>query len=86
MVQPVAAVFYPVSAMPGWLQVVAWALPCSHIFEGMREVVDTGRLPLGMLAWAAALNAVWLAGAGAVYLWVFRYVRRHGLVSKVVSR
>jgi ABC-2 type transport system permease protein len=86
MVQPVAAVFYPVSAMPGWLQVVAWGLPCSHVFEGMREVIDTGRMPIGMLAAAAGLNAIWLAAAGAVYLWVFRYVRRHGLVSKVVSR
>ena len=85
MVQPLAAVFYPVQDMPGWLQPVAKALPVSHIFEGMREVLTNGTLSMSKLAWAAGLNVVWMAVAAGIYLWVFNYVRREGLLTKVVS-
>ena len=40
MVQPITAVYYPVSVMPGWLQWVALGLPSTHVFEGMRAVMD----------------------------------------------
>ncbi|MEI6656467.1 MAG: ABC transporter permease, partial [Verrucomicrobiota bacterium] len=43
-IQPVVAVFYPVSVLPAWLQPVAQALPATHIFEGMREVMRTGSM------------------------------------------
>src|ERR1043166_7188885 len=39
LIQPVSAVFYPVSVLPHWLQPVGLALPCTHVFEGMREVL-----------------------------------------------
>jgi ABC-2 type transport system permease protein len=85
MIQPIAAVFYPVQDLPSWLQPIALALPCAHIFEGMREVVSTGTMALDKLAWAAGLNVLCLAGAGAIYLWVFNYTRNKGLLTKVVS-
>ncbi|MEI6676579.1 MAG: ABC transporter permease, partial [Verrucomicrobiota bacterium] len=43
-IQPVVAVFYPVSVLPAWLQPIALALPATHIFEGMREVMRTGSM------------------------------------------
>ncbi len=85
MIQPIAAVFYPVEVMPGWLQWVSRALPVSHIFEGMREVLQTGRLSLDKLAWAFGLNIVFLGLVSMFYLWIFRYVRRRGLLTKVSS-
>ena len=39
MLAPVSAVYYPVSILPVWLQHVAWALPSTHVFEGMRAVM-----------------------------------------------
>src|SRR4029077_3287901 len=33
---PLTCVYYPVSVLPGWLQHVAWALPPTYVFEGMR--------------------------------------------------
>ncbi len=37
LLAPVSAVYYPVSILPGWLQVVAHLLPSSYVFEGMRR-------------------------------------------------
>lgn len=36
LIQPVAAVFYPLDVLPGWLQPVALCIPATHVFEGMR--------------------------------------------------
>src|SRR5437763_1013823 len=36
---PLACVYYPVSVLPSWLQVVAWVLPPTYVFEGMRALL-----------------------------------------------
>jgi hypothetical protein len=36
---PLTCVYYPVSVLPGWLQVVAWMLPPTYVFEGMRALL-----------------------------------------------
>ena len=36
---PVSAVYYPVAVLPHWLQYVAWALPPTYVFEGMRALL-----------------------------------------------
>ena len=36
---PISAVYYPVSILPHWLQHVAWGLPSTYVFEGMRAVL-----------------------------------------------
>ena len=36
---PISAVYYPVSILPRWLQHVAWALPSTYVFEGMRTLL-----------------------------------------------
>jgi len=80
--QPVSAVFYPVSVLPGWLRWVAWFVPSSHVFEGMRQVVSGGPFPSADLAWAAGLNLVYLAGSAAFFAWNFKSVKRKGLLAK----
>ena len=36
---PLACVYYPVAVLPHWLQYVAWALPPTYVFEGMRALL-----------------------------------------------
>lgn len=81
--QPVAAVFYPVSILPGWLQSVAWATPAAHVFEGMRAVLLENRFDPGLMAWATALNAVYLTVGCLGFLGMFRVARRRGLLLQV---
>ncbi len=85
-IQPLAAVFYPVSVLPGWLQPVANALPCTPVFEGMRIVLAGHPTPWGAIYHAVLLNLVW----GALAAWFFaanlRYVRKTGLLVKVATQ
>jgi ABC-2 type transport system permease protein len=81
--QPVAAVFYPVSVLPPVLQRIAAFVPASHIFEGMRDVIETGRIPIRHLAMATGLNLVYLAVISLFFFLMFREVKKRGLLVRV---
>lgn len=85
MLQPLTAVFYPVSSMPGWLQPVALSLPSTHIFEGMRGVMAGGGFSWTHFGMAAVLNIVALALAGLFYVRTLATVREKGLLAKVAT-
>jgi len=85
MIQPVAAVFYTVESLPGWLQPVAWSFPTAYVFEGMRETLETGVTPWSMLITAFVINAFYLVLGAAVFAWTLRIARRGGLLVKVTS-
>lgn len=78
--QPFSAVFYPVSVLPGAIQPLAWALPVTHAFEGMRAVLTGRAIPWEHVAWAAAENVVLLAMAAAVFAWAMHIARELGLL------
>ena len=67
-ITPFAAVFYPVAILPSWLQPVAYALPASHVFEGMRAALLENRFDAGHMLAAFALDAAWLCLMGWVFL------------------
>jgi ABC-2 type transport system permease protein len=78
MLAPLSAVYYPVSALPPWLQPVALALPTSHVFEGMRAVITGAGMDWGHLMAAALLNLLYLALGGLYFLMAFRNARQRG--------
>lgn len=82
-VAPLSAIYYPVSVLPPWLQEVAYFLPSSHVFEGMRAVLFEHRFPLHTLAIAVLLNLVYLGVGVAVFLWAFHVARQRGLLLQV---
>lgn len=56
-----AGVFYPISRLPGWLQVVARVIPLTHGVAILRALaLGTG------LGWGLLLDALYLAGWAAV--------------------
>ena len=75
---PISAVYYPVSILPHWLQHVAWALPSTYVFEGMRAVLFQKVFRADWLLTAAALDIVWLALGAAGFFLAFRDARRRG--------
>ena len=83
LIQPVSAVFYPVSVLPPFAQNIAWSLPTTPIFEGMRQVIGGARFSMNLFWLALGLNAVYLILACLFYAWMFRRVRELGLISKV---
>jgi ABC-2 type transport system permease protein len=79
-VAPISGIYYPIDTLPPWLQSVAWALPSSYVFEGMRSVLFDGIFRLDLFVKALALNAVHFAVAVAFFLYMFRVARVRGLL------
>lgn len=82
LIQPIAAVFYPVDVLPAWLKTIALLLPCTHVFEGMRLVLNTGQTDPAMLAYAFGLNLIYLTAAGLFFLWMLHQARVKGYLSR----
>lgn len=82
LLQPVSAVFYPVSVLPEWLQAIALALPTSHVFEAMRAFLASGVVNTAGLAIAVVLSLVYLGLAALVARWTYGRVRQLGLLAK----
>lgn len=81
-VSPFAAVFYPVSALPGWMQEVSHLLPPSYVFEGMRAIVQGRPFPGAELLWSALLAILYILLASWFLTRVHRNIVRSGLLAR----
>ena len=77
---PLSGIYYPIDVLPGWLQPVAWALPSSYVFEGMRAVLYDGIFRWDLLAGAVGFNLLYLGLTAAWFLHTFRMARIRGLL------
>jgi ABC-2 type transport system permease protein len=80
---PFSAVFYPVSVLPGFIRPIAYALPTTHVFEGMRAALLQGVVRWDHLAAAFALNMVWLGGAALLFGRQFHAARVSGALISI---
>lgn len=78
LLHPVSAVFYPVSVLPSFFQKIAWFLPTSHIFEGMRQVLKEGKLSSEHLVLAFVFNVIYLILAYLFFNFMFEKARENG--------
>lgn len=83
VIQPFAAVFYPVSALPVFIQKIVWFLPISHVFEGMRAVFATGRFDMNQFVIALGLNLVYFLMVVGFFVYMLNLVRRMGTLVKL---
>jgi ABC-2 type transport system permease protein len=74
--------FYPVDAMPGFLQPVGRLLPSTHAFEAARRLLDGKPMPWGLVAEGAAGVAVAVPVAAAVLWRTLRLFRARGYVTR----
>ena len=75
---PLVCVYYPVTLLPGWLQPVAWALPPTYVFEGMRAALVEHTFRADLMAWALCINAVLIAGGALAFLRLLQSARVAG--------
>ena len=75
---PLACVYYPVTVLPHWLQYVAWSLPPTYVFEGMRSLLIDHVFRADLMLEALAINTVLLIAAFAIFLGLLKSARRHG--------
>lgn len=77
---PFAAIYYPLSILPHWAQVVASWLPLSYIFEGSRQIINTGHMDASKLIISFVLNLFYLSLAFFYLYRSFKKVLNKGLV------
>lgn len=75
---PLASVYYPVSVLPDWLQPVAWMLPPTYVFEGMRALLLHQTFRADLMLEALALNVLYFALAAAAFIALLNDARRQG--------
>ena len=75
---PLTCVYYPVAVLPHWLQWVAWVLPPTYVFEGMRALLIEHVFRSDLMLQALALNIVLFAAAAGAFLWLLDSARRQG--------
>jgi ABC-2 type transport system permease protein len=75
---PLTCVYYPVTTLPTWLQPVAWALPPTYVFEGMRALLIQHTFRADLMLDALAINAVFFAAGVFAFLKLLQSARRAG--------
>ncbi len=75
---PLCGIYYPIAILPDWLQPLAWALPASHVFEGMRAVLLEQTFRLDHFLYALLLNAGYLGLGIGLFLAAIHRARERG--------
>jgi ABC-2 type transport system permease protein len=82
ILMPISCVFYPFSLLPAFLRPIAWALPTTHAFEGMREALADQGFSLLHFYWCMALNIGYLLLSVIFFKIIFESARARGLLVK----
>jgi len=78
LMMPLACVYYPVAVLPAWLQVFAWCLPPTYVFEGLRALVIDHQFRADLMASALFLNMFLFALGLFAFLRLLDAARRLG--------
>ena len=83
LLMPLSCVFYPLKSLPSFLQPVAWILPTTHSFEGMREAIERGGFSVSHFEWGLELDLIYFVLAALFFRWMFESARARGLLVKL---
>jgi ABC-2 type transport system permease protein len=83
LIMPVTAVFYPVAVLPPLIQPLAWALPPTYVFEGLRALLISHAFRADLMVEALAVNIGLIVVACAVFLRLVDSARERGSLMAV---
>jgi ABC-2 type transport system permease protein len=75
---PLACVYYPVAVLPDWLQMFAWALPPTYVFEGLRALLTEHIFRKDLMILAFCLNSLLFGVALFTFFQLLQSARRTG--------
>jgi ABC-2 type transport system permease protein len=75
---PVVCVYYPVSVLPLWLQKIAWGLPPTCVFEGMRAALFDNVFRGDLMLRGFLLNIIYIAAGFLAFMGLLESARRKG--------
>ena len=82
LLSPFVGVFYPLSTLPVWMHMIAYALAPSYVFEGMRAIIAGATFPATHLLWSTGLAALYILLAAFFFARVYRHAVRTGLLAR----
>jgi ABC-2 type transport system permease protein len=75
---PLTCVYYPVAVLPQWLQYIAWCLPPTYVFEGMRALIIDHVFRGDLMLQAFAFNVLLFAAASVAFMKLLQSARVQG--------
>ena len=83
LIMPVTAVFYPVAVLPPFIQPLAWSLPPTYVFEGLRGILIDHAFRADLMVEAFTINVGLIIVACAVFLRLVDSARERGSLMAV---
>jgi len=75
---PLTCVYYPVTVLPHWLQYVAWSLPPTYVFEGMRALLIQHVFRSDLMLEALVFNIALFVAATLAFMRLLQSARVQG--------
>jgi ABC-2 type transport system permease protein len=82
LMAPFAAVYYPITTLPHWMQYVGRIIPPSYVFQNIRTVVSGGTVSWRGLASGAVLAVIYLVLGSWFFSRMYRHAVRTGLIAR----
>ena len=83
LLAPLGCVYYPLSILPDWLQVIAKILPLVYIFEEVRSILLNNVVNYSNIIIALKLNLVYFSLAVLVFYLAFYGARKKGTLVNI---
>ena len=83
LLAPLGCVYYPLSILPEWLQILAKFLPLVYIFEEARSILINNTVNYSNIISALTLNLVYFASAVLIFYTSFDGARKKGTLINV---
>jgi ABC-2 type transport system permease protein len=77
---PISGIYYPISTLPEMVRPLAWTVPSSYVFEGMRAVLIEHWFDLRLFAGSVLTALLYLALGVWVLFRTFQSAREQGLL------
>ncbi len=82
LLMPFSGIYYPVSALPDFLEPIARVIPTSYAFEGMRNILLEQPLATSEIFWGIGLALFYLLLTYGIFVKVYKKVLRNGQLAR----
>ena len=83
LLAPLGCIYYPLSILPDWLQILAKVLPLVYIFEEVRSILVNNMVNYSNIMTALILNLIYFLLAIFVFYSAFHEARKKGTLINV---
>lgn len=83
LIQPLIAVFYPVSVLPEIMQPFSYVFPATYIFEVMRSQLEHGAISGSGIIIGTLLNVVYFIASYAFLKFIYAYAKKTGTLARM---